>query len=434
MKKVITYGTFDHLHEGHMNILKKAKDLGDYLMVGVTTNAFDAARGKINVQQSLAERMEAVKATGLVDEVFPEEYEGQKIDDIKRFNVDIFVVGSDWMGKFDYLKEFCEVIYLSRTKGISSTKLRSEKELRLGIIGTDPAIMKMCRESMFVDGIVVRGIYCDEEPLFSFANELIRYSSYQEMLEDVDAVYVASRVSKRYEDIKKAVEYKKHVISESPISLELKEVETLFTLAKENKVVLFDSIKTAYSLPFSRLVLLVKTGIIGNIKAIDVTSTSLEYIDWIKKTKYYSSFTGWGSIALLPILKILGTNYKKLDYFTLDSQDMKDIYTKVNIEYGDALATLNVGIGVKSEGDLRISGTNGYIYVPSPWWKSEYFEVRFEDPKDNKPHYYNNEGEGLRMELVHFVRCANNKEDNFYVEKEISIEIVKVMEGFIKKE
>ena len=114
MVKVITYGTYDLLHYGHVRLLERAKALGDYLIVGVTSDTFDRERGKINVQQSLMERVEAVRATGLADEIIIEEYEGQKIDDIKRLNVDIFTVGSDWKGKFDYLKAYCQVVYLDK--------------------------------------------------------------------------------------------------------------------------------------------------------------------------------------------------------------------------------------------------------------------------------------------------------------------------------
>ena len=127
MVKVITYGTYDLLHYGHIKLLERAKALGDYLIVGVTADDFDKTRGKINVQQSLMERIEAVRATGLADKIIVEEYEGQKIDDIRRYDVDIFTVGSDWAGKFDYLNEYCKVVYLPRTEGISSSEVRSEQ-------------------------------------------------------------------------------------------------------------------------------------------------------------------------------------------------------------------------------------------------------------------------------------------------------------------
>ena len=126
MTKVITYGTYDLLHYGHIRLLERAKALGDYLIVGVTADDFDKTRGKINVQQSLMERVLAVKKTGLADEIIIEEYEGQKIDDILRYNVDIFTVGSDWKGKFDFLKDYCEVVYLPRTEGISTSKIKQD--------------------------------------------------------------------------------------------------------------------------------------------------------------------------------------------------------------------------------------------------------------------------------------------------------------------
>lgn len=124
MTKVITYGTYDLLHQGHINLLKRAKALGDYLIVGVTNDNFDRDRGKLNVQNNVLERVDAVKATGLADLIIIEDYIGQKIDDIQKYNVDIFAIGSDWEGKFDYLNEFCKVVYLPRTEGVSSTMLR----------------------------------------------------------------------------------------------------------------------------------------------------------------------------------------------------------------------------------------------------------------------------------------------------------------------
>src|SRR3712207_8827893 len=115
MIKVITYGTYDLFHRGHQRLLERAKALGDYLIVGVTADTFDRERGKINVQQTLMERVEAVRATGLADEIIIEEYEGQKIDDIKRYGVDIFTVGSDWRGKVDFLRGVFGVGYFYRT-------------------------------------------------------------------------------------------------------------------------------------------------------------------------------------------------------------------------------------------------------------------------------------------------------------------------------
>lgn len=118
MKTVITYGTFDLLHTGHVNLLKRARKLGDRLIVGVTTDSYDQSRGKLNVMESLEERMENVRKTGLADLIIKEELEGQKIHDIRKYGADVFVIGSDWLGKFDYLRDYCEVVYLERTKGV----------------------------------------------------------------------------------------------------------------------------------------------------------------------------------------------------------------------------------------------------------------------------------------------------------------------------
>ena len=106
MKKVITYGTFDLFHEGHYKLLERARALGDYLIVGVTTEHFDEIRGKVNVIDPILERIDNVRQTGFADEIIIEDHEGQKIEDIQRYGVDIFTVGSDWVGTFDYLKFF----------------------------------------------------------------------------------------------------------------------------------------------------------------------------------------------------------------------------------------------------------------------------------------------------------------------------------------
>ena len=131
MIKVITYGTYDLLHEGHINLLRRAKELGDYLIVGVTSDSFDKGRGKLNVRNNVLERVEAVKATGFADEVIIEDYLGQKIDDIQRYDVAVFAIGSDWEGKFDFLKdEGVEVVYLSRTPEISTTQIKNDLNLK----------------------------------------------------------------------------------------------------------------------------------------------------------------------------------------------------------------------------------------------------------------------------------------------------------------
>lgn len=125
MKKVITYGTFDLIHHGHINILKRAKDLGDYLVVGLSSDEFNALKGKA-AYHSFEERKMILEAIKYVDEVIPEHNWGQKVSDIKSNNIDLFVMGSDWEGKFNELQEHCEVVYLPRTEGISTSKIKTD--------------------------------------------------------------------------------------------------------------------------------------------------------------------------------------------------------------------------------------------------------------------------------------------------------------------
>ena len=126
MKKIITYGTFDLLHYGHVNLLQRAKNLGDYLIVAISTDEFNWNQKQKKCYFSYEERKRLVEAIRYVDLVIPEESWEQKISDVKEFKVDTFVIGDDWEGKFDFLKEYCEVVYLPRTPEISTTQIKTE--------------------------------------------------------------------------------------------------------------------------------------------------------------------------------------------------------------------------------------------------------------------------------------------------------------------
>lgn len=123
MKKVINYGTFDLLHYGHINLLRRAKELGDYLVVAISTDEFNSIKNKKSYFNYEKRKM-ILEAIRYVDEVIPEESWEQKIVDIRERNIDVFVMGDDWKGKFDYLKEYCEVVYLERTPDISTTQIK----------------------------------------------------------------------------------------------------------------------------------------------------------------------------------------------------------------------------------------------------------------------------------------------------------------------
>lgn len=437
MTTVITYGTYDVMHYGHIRLLERAKKLGDYLIVGVTADDFDKTRGKINVQQSLMERIENVRATGLADKIIVEEYEGQKIDDIHRYNVDIFTVGSDWKGHFDYLKEYCKVVYLDRTQGISSTEIRSEKSgLRLGLVGEISIVDKFFKESQYVNGLEIAGICSQNESILEkYKDTIFVTTEYSTLLEKCDAVYIVSHPTKHYEQIKEALNNNIHVLCESPIALTEKQSRELFSISNAKNLTLMDSIKTAYATAYARLLLILKGGVIGRILSIDATCTSLTDLDDEKVMKNkWNSITDWGPTALLPVFQILGTKWKdvKISSLMLNKDNNFDLFSRISFEYENAIATLKVGVGVKSEGELIISGTQGYVYVPAPWWKTDYFEIRYEDQSKNRRYFYQLDGEGIRYELVAFLKSIKQQNTYKYISEDISFNISKIMEEFSK--
>lgn len=439
MVKVITYGTYDLLHYGHIRLLERAKALGDFLIVGVTADGFDMARGKINVQQPLMERIEAVKATGLADEIVVEEYEGQKIDDIRRLGVDIFTVGSDWVGHFDYLNEYCKVVYLDRTQGVSSSELRAEKrELRIGLVGESSILNKFASECHFVNGVSVIGVCTqDDSDLSEELRSLpVMTDTLENLFSSCDAVYIASHPTKHYEQIKTALNAGKHVLCESPIAMSVKGYLELVKLAKDNRLQLIDSLKTAYSTAYNRMLLLVKSGVIGEVKSVDSICTSLSDLERRegKPTSHtWNSICAWGPTAMLPVYQLLGTSYVNKQITSHLIAENFDTFTKVAFVYPHAVASIKVGKGVKSEGELIVSGTKGYVYVPAPWWKTDYFEVRYENPADNKRYFYQLDGEGIRYEIVSFVRATQDNNKSSYVYEAVSMGIIQIVEDFDNK-
>ena len=436
MIKVITYGTYDLLHYGHIRLLERAKALGDYLIVGVTSDDYDKTRGKINNQQSLIERIQAVKETGLADEIIVEEYEGQKIDDIRRMGVDIFTVGSDWEGYFDYLNEYCKVVYLPRTEGVSSSAVRAERRmLKIGLLGDAAYRAKFINECRYVNGAKVVGICASSPASEPEAKDLFYTDDYDELIDKVDALYIYSKPAKRYEDVKKALLRGKHVLCESPVACKRSECEELFALAKEKGLILMDAIKTAYSTAYERLVLLAKVGKIGQVVSVDSVCTSLSPSlakEGADLTNVTNSMCAWAPVALLPIFQILGTEYSKKLISTKfqDESANMDAFTKIDLVYPNAVASIKVAKGAKAEGQLVITGTKGYIIVPAPWWKTDYFEVRFENQNANKRFFYQLDGEGIRYEIVAFTKSIENSRKIVHIDERISEKICELIEAF----
>ena len=445
MKKVITYGTFDLFHEGHRNLLQRARALGDHLIVGVTTEQYDIQRGKMNVVDSLMRRIDSVRNCGFADEVIVEEREGQKISDIQKYEADVFVIGSDWRGKFDYLKEYCEVVYLERTKDVSSSSLREVRHgiVQLGVVGTGRIAGRTMEEIKYVSGVGVTAVFnprIKSAERFAETHELAYpFADYDALLEKVDAVYIASPHETHYDYVRRALVAGRHVLCEKPMVLSEAEARELFELAERSSLVLMEAVKTAYAPGFLNLLAIAKGGRLGKIRDIEAAFTKLvpnlpgtrEY-----DTKVGGSFTELASYSLLPIIKILGTNYQDLHFDLYKDKTGVDIYAKAHFRYNgndECIASAKTGIGVKSEGQLLISGTEGYILVKSPWWLIKTFEVCYENPEENESFSAPFPGYGMRFEVSDFVRnITEPAARNYKLTTEDSIAMAGIIERFLK--
>lgn len=437
MIRVITYGTYDLLHQGHINLLRRAKELGDYLIVGVTSDSFDRGRGKLNVRNNVLERVEAVKNTGYADEVIIEDYLGQKIDDIQRYDVDIFAIGSDWKGKFDYLNEYCKVVYLPRTEGISSTMLRAETQdiYKIGVVGSGRIANRFVPEAKVVNGAdVVAVLNPDKEEAEAFTKKygLEAYSKFDSFIEKVDVVYIASPHLTHYDYIKRSLLAGKHVLCEIPFTLKKVEALELYRLAEEKNLVLMEASKTAYCPAFGHIVTLIKSGIIGDV--VDVKASLSKVVEAptreLNAKQAGGAMTEHAPLTVMAIIKLLGLDWKDINFHTKRENGV-DIYTKGVINYPHATSSFTLGIGVKTEGNLVISGTKGYVYVPAPWWLTSYFEVRYEDQTKNKKYFYSYDGEGLRYEIQEFLSMiVNDRRSCYKLRRRESVAIAEIIEKY----
>lgn len=416
------------LHFGHEKILKRAKSLGDYLIVGVTGENYDRSRGKLNVQQSLHTRIKNVEKTGLADEILVEEYDGQKLLDIQSKNIDIFAIGSDWKGKYDFLSEYCKVIYLPRTRGISSTILRNKNFLtRIGIIGTGNIANRFAQESNHVSNSEVTAVLSrNSKNAESFAKTHsieLATNNFDLFINNIDAAYIATPHDSHYFYSKLCLKAGKHVLCEKPITLSKKECKELWDIAKNSDLLLLEGIKTAFCEGFQKMISFSKSGIIGNVIQLDANFTKL--ISNIKSREFLKnggSHNELMSYMLLASVKILGhkvVNYNNTRFY--DNSEV-DIFSNLRLEYENSIANLSCGIGAKKEGDLTITGTKGFIYCPAPWWKTKQINIKFENSEKNETLNFPFKEDGLRYEIAEFVNLISSKNTrSFNLTREESI-------------
>ncbi len=396
MKTVITYGTFDLFHQGHYNLLKRAKDLGDYLIVGVTGETYDVERGKLSVQDSLATRIENVKKTGFADKIIVEEYLGQKIPDIIKYHVDIFAIGSDWKGKFDHIGKYCEIVYLERTKNISSTLLR-EKNLDIynfGIVTDTLYDNDSVIEPKIVSGVHVESVFSPDEDVSKAFCERYElnggFSDYDQFLEHTDIVYIKLPRNERKTYVQEAIQKGRHVICDMPITMDADEEEKIFKLAKDKGVSLFSNVLTLYQHAFGQLLWMARGNRIGDLVSIKC-SISRKAFD--EKCEF--DFWDMAYYPICVITKIMGSEYENVhSKLVMSGNDVN--YGVIVFDYPNAIATAEISMELDVDGSMTIIGTNGEITIPDDWWRMGYFKLRNASEQRAKHYSSNFEGNGFR--------------------------------------
>lgn len=314
--------------------------------------------------------------------------------------------------------------------------------LRVGIIGTGRIVQRFVPEARTVEGIDIVCVY--NPRLFSAKKcaEMYQISEYTDnmeaFLQQVDAVYVASPHDTHVDYCRQMLQAGKHVLCEKPMALKEAEVLELAAIANEKNLVLMEAIKTAYCPGFQAVLRLVNSGKIGKVVDVEAAFTKLTPSNlrefWDETGA--GAFVEVGTYAMLPIMKILGREEKAVSYWSRNTLTGCDAYTKAVFDYGSATATAKTGLGVKSEGQLLISGTKGYILIPAPWWLTSRVEVHYENANATEIYEYPYEEAGLRYEIQAFVELIAQSASGKSYEKttkaiEESAWIAKQIEHFL---
>ena len=306
--------------------------------------------------------------------------------------------------------------------------------LRIGVIGTGSIARRFAQEMAYVEKVFLAAAYNpDIDKLKKFCDEFGIASESQtldDMFREVDAIYIASPCYSHYEYALKALEADKHVLCETPLTLAHKEALELYSIAEKRGLILMPALKTAYSQSFVNVITEGLSGVIGEIVDISATVTTLlpQSVTVGFNNERLQDNTYYG---LLAVFKLLGTDYKKVSTFAR-TDDAKDLYIDATLEYEDAVAHVRAGTGVKSESSLVISGSKGYIYVPAPWWKPDYFEIRYENPYDNKKLYFPFESSGLRYEIKAFLDSIGMKCVKPAITKQETLRIIQLVNKYLR--
>ena len=317
--------------------------------------------------------------------------------------------------------------------------------MKLGIIGTGRIAKRAIKELASVDGIDAVAVY---NPNYDHAlefvtkqkelagesgttrlDELKAMPSLDAFIDVVDAAYIATPHGTHHDYARRMLQFGKHVLCEKPMVFDSGQAKELYDMAQNVDTVLMEAIKTAYCPGFMKFEEVVESGVIGNVVDVEAAFTRLTSPGCreFDPAAHGGAFTEFGTYTMLPIFRFLGVDYDDVRFQSVMTETGVDGYTKATFCFGAseprlkhaqsssicATATAKTGLTVKSEGQLLISGTKGYILVPSPWWLTRHFEVRFEDPSHVDSYDFEFEGDGLRYEFREFVRrvdeCRSSK-------------------------
>lgn len=314
--------------------------------------------------------------------------------------------------------------------------------MRIGIIGTGRIAARFADTAL--TGIESTYISCVYNPREESALRFIQQHNIQactadwdEFVDNIDAAYVASPHETHYEYSRKLLLSGKHVLCEKPAALKKEQVRELIDIAQNNQLVYMEALKTAYCPGYKALIKIAESGRIGRIVEVEAAFSRLTPLNTreYKDDDCNGSFFEFGSYTLLPVLTLLGCEYDDVTFRTVRAQNGVDAYTKAFIEYKDEYidktAIVKTGLGAKTEGQLVVTGTNGYILAKSSWWLTKEFEVRYENPGKIERYRFGYEGTGLCYEVREFVhRIKNNDKKTVDISDNISIAMAGVMERF----
>jgi predicted dehydrogenase/glycerophosphoryl diester phosphodiesterase len=314
--------------------------------------------------------------------------------------------------------------------------------MRIGIIGTGRIAARFADTALTgVESIYISCVYNPrEESALRFIqqhNIQACTADWDEFVDNIDAAYVASPHETHYEYSRKLLLSGKHVLCEKPAALKKEQVRELIDIAQNNQLVYMEALKTAYCPGYKALIQIAESGRIGRIVEVEAAFSRLTPLNTreYKDDDCNGSFLEFGSYTLLPVLTLLGCEYDDVTFRTVRAQNGVDAYTKAFIEYKDEYidktAIVKTGLGAKTEGQLVVTGTNGYILAKSPWWLTKEFEVRYENPGKIERYRFGYEGTGLCYEVREFVhRIKNNDKKTVDISDNISIAMAGVMERF----